>query len=108
MFMHLNCDKHSTRRGLFIPLTVMMAILLSGKSQSVRGQGCIASRGTCISPGHSGLHLGGEEKMPPPSGFQASLGYRWLHSDRMFIHDVEQTQREADGSQEINDSHFMD
>src|SRR2546425_12906838 len=37
-----------------------------------------------------------------------SVGYRWLHSDRMFSHDVEQTDREADGSQEINNSNFID
>jgi hypothetical protein len=50
----------------------------------------------------------GDEALPPTSGFQASVGYRWLHSDRMFINGVEQTRREAEGSQEINDSHFID
>jgi hypothetical protein len=44
----------------------------------------------------------------PSSGFEASVAYRWLHSDRMFSYDAEQKQREADGSQEINDSHFID
>ncbi|MBI3414070.1 MAG: hypothetical protein HY043_01920 [Verrucomicrobia bacterium] len=46
--------------------------------------------------------------MPPTSGFQATIAYRWLHSDRMFSHDVEQTQREVESSQEINDSNFID
>ena len=61
-----------------------------------------------MTPGQYGVHLEGDEALPPASGFQGSVGYRWLHSDRMFSHDVEQTDREADGSQEINDSNFID
>ena len=44
----------------------------------------------------------------PSSGFQGSASYRWLHSDRMFVNDVEQTQRTAEGSQEVNDLNFID
>ena len=79
-----------------------------GYSPSVFGQGCIASRGTCLTPGHSDIHAGAGEILPPSSGFQAAVGYRWLHSDRMFANDVEQKQIETEGSQEINDSHFID
>lgn len=108
MFMCQHAFKRLNSLHMLYPLVVLVAVLLFGNSQTVFAQGCVASRGTCISPGHSGMHLGGEEKMPPASGFQGSLGYRWLHSDRMFSNDVEQTQREAEGSQEINDSHFVD
>lgn len=61
-----------------------------------------------MTPGHYGIQLGNEGVLPPSSGFQGSVGYRWLHSDRMFINDIEQTQREAEGSQEINNSSFVD
>jgi hypothetical protein len=101
----INLFKHCRIR--FILVTVF-ASLLPGKSQTIFAQGCIASRGTGLTPGHYGVHLGSEGALPPSSGFQGSVGYRWLHSDRMFIYDVEQTQREAEGSEEINDSHFID
>ncbi len=69
------------------------------------GQGCITSRGLGMPGGQCGMHLGMEDD---DSAIQASVGYRWLHSDRMFIRDVEQRQRSLEGSQEINDSHFID
>ncbi len=47
-------------------------------------------------------------ELQPAEGFSAATGYRWLHSDRHFVGDVEQTQRQAEGSQVINDSHFVD
>jgi hypothetical protein len=93
---------------ILVPLVVMLVTLLLGKSQTVFAQGCVVSRGTGITPGQYGVHLGNEEALPPTSGFQGSVGYRWLHSDRMFINDVEQTRRGAEGSQEINDSNFLD
>ena len=89
-------------------LAMLLVTLVLGKSQTVFAQGCVASRGTGMTACQSGTHLMGDEVQPPTSGFQASVGYRWLHSDRMFIYDVEQKQREADGSQEINNSNFID
>jgi hypothetical protein len=53
-----------------------------------------------------GLTLG--ESLPPEHGFQVGVGYRWLHSDRHFVGDQEQTQRQQEGSEVINDSHFVD
>ncbi len=85
----------------------VIAAALAHGSIAGYAQGCIASRGTEITPGHS-MQLGDDEAPPPTSGFQATVGYRWLHSDSMFVHDVEQKQIEAEGSQEINDSHFID
>ncbi len=55
-------------------------------------------------PGHYGMHLADEVEAPATYGFESSVNYRWLHSDRMFVHDVEQ----APGNAEINDSHFID
>jgi len=40
--------------------------------------------------------------------WQGSLAYRWLHSDRHFIGDSEQPQRQANGSEVINDVHTFD
>src|SRR6266540_246516 len=96
------------RVKVFVPLVALLATLVLCTSQTIFAQGCVASRGTCMTPGQHGAHLMSDEALPPTSCFQGSIGYRWLHSDRMFIHDVEQTQREAEGSQEINDSHFID
>jgi hypothetical protein len=90
-----------------LEVAVLIAFTLD-RSNIVLGQGCIASRGS----GMSSCELGGlvtdEGQLPPTSGFQGAVSYRWLHSDRMFVHDVEQTQREDEGSQEINDQHFFD
>lgn len=52
------------------------------------------------------MHPG--EPLPPEHGFQASIGYRWLDSHTMFIGDQEQKQRQAEGSEVINHSHFID
>src|SRR2546426_47930 len=78
-------------------------------SPSARPQGCVASRGAglpCTALGHTDLGLG--EPLPPSEGFQANVAYRWLHSHRHFVGDVEQTRRQEEGSQVINDSHFTD
>jgi hypothetical protein len=72
-------------------------------------QGCVAARGSgmpCGILGHP--ELGGGEPLPPTSGFQANVGYRYLHSHRHFVGDVEQTQREEEGSEVVNHSHFTD
>jgi len=44
----------------------------------------------------------------PPGGWQASLAYRWLHSDRHFIDDSEQEERQEEGTEVINDVHTFD
>lgn len=48
------------------------------------------------------------EGLPPSTGWQSSVGYRYLHSHRHFVGDVEQEQREDEGSEVINHSQFID
>lgn len=65
-------------------------------------QGCVAVRGGgfCMAP-HDVDNVDNDP-------WAASVSYRWLHSDRHFVGDVEQTQRKAQGTEVINDSHFID
>lgn len=74
-------------------------------------QGCIAIRGTgmCMRPGHH-HPVGAEAGDNPiaPEHWQVALSYRWLHSDRHFVGDEEQKQRQRLGTEVINDSHFID
>ena len=105
--MHRNEFKASRGAGVVSSLSILLASFAVLEPSAVFAQGCIASRGTgLMSSSCQGVHAG--EESHPETGFRASVGYRWLHSDRMFIHDDEQTQRETEGSQEINDSHFID
>jgi len=101
-FIHrfANCRIH-------LRLAALIAALVLGQSQSVLAQGCVNARGTGMTACQHEGHLA-DVLQPQASGLQLSVGYRWLHSDRMFIGDVEQPQRQAEGSQEINDSHFID
>ncbi len=41
----------------------------------------------------------------PTAGWQSSIGYRWLYSDRPFVGTEEQTEQEQEGGQFINDLH---
>ncbi len=86
--------------------TLLIAGLIPSPSH---GQGCVASRGAGLPTGISGLHGGlmGEHS-DAASKWQAAVGYRWLHSDRHFVGDVEQVHRQNEGSEVINDSHFTD
>jgi hypothetical protein len=106
--MRQNSLMPSVDRIITVTALALLATAVPGLSPTAFAQGCIASRGTSMTPGHYGMQLGSEQALPPTSGFQGSVGYRWLHSDRMFVNDMEQTQREAEGSQEINDSNFID
>jgi hypothetical protein len=83
---------------------VLLAVCLT-PNQRVLAQGCVAARGAGM-PCGVGLNLG--EPLPPFSGFEANVGYRWLHSDRHFVGDVEQTQRQREGSEVINNQNFVD
>lgn len=76
-------------------------IILSSPVPEALGQGCVAARsGSCF-------QLPGTE-LQPFEGFSAAAGYRWLHSDKHFTGDHEDTFRQEEGSQVINDSHFVD
>lgn len=77
-------------------------------SSSISAQEEAASREAGIDPNTFESLLWNQADVSLDSRFQAFAGYRWLHADRMFIHDHEQKQFEEEGSEEINDSHFMD
>ena len=86
--------------------TVCLAAALlgvAGLESSVFAQGCVQSRGAggCMLMQGNDIYL-------HPGQWQASIGYRWLHSDRHFVGDREQPQRQAAGNEVINDSHFID
>ncbi|MDB6036860.1 MAG: hypothetical protein JWM99_701 [Verrucomicrobiales bacterium] len=102
--MHPTLNPSRKLRG---PLLALLGTLVIGQTQSTFAQGCVASRGAGTTPIH-GMDFNDEGALPPESGFQASVGYRWLNSDRHFVHDVEQTQRETAGDQVINRSNFID
>lgn len=89
-------------------LITSVACAVAMMPSSIFGQGCVAAHGAGMPCGmlETGLHAG--EPLPPSSGFQASYGYRWLHSDRHFTGDHEDSFRHDEGSQVINDSHFSD
>ena len=94
--------KHSLTK-----LSCLVALLLGGAGfeSPLYAQGCVAARGAGVSACQLGQH---GDLLPPDTGFQASVSYRWLDSHRHFVGDVEQKQREAEGSQVINHSHFID
>jgi hypothetical protein len=46
--------------------------------------------------------------LPPESGWQVSVGYRWFQSGRHFTGDHEDVHRQEEGSQVENDSNFID
>ncbi|MCC6232689.1 MAG: hypothetical protein IT580_08590 [Verrucomicrobiales bacterium] len=82
--------------------TLLGAILVLAQANiSAYGQGCVAARGGAC------FHLPGME-LKPHEGFQAGVGYRWFTSDRHYVGSHEETQRQAEGSEVINKSHFVD
>lgn len=78
--------------------------LFSSASTNGLAQGCVATRGA----GLCSIHGAAEGGIPASGDWQASVGYRWLHSDRHFVGDREQKQRQQLGNEVINDSHFID
>lgn len=85
--------------------TVALAVLAFSTPAvtTALGQGCVQSRGA------SGCSMmNGEDVYLPDGGWQASVSYRWLNSDRHFVGGQEQPQRMERGDNVINDSHFID
>lgn len=79
---------------------ILLIFGLGWLPERVAGQGCVASRGAqCFIPG-AHTHM--------ESGIEAQLSYRWFRSDRHYVGDEEQTHREEEGSQVINNSNFID
>lgn len=79
----------------------LLAAFLLGPSDS-KAQGCVIARG------------GGGAMILEGVGFlergelQVSVAYRYLHSDRHFVGDEEQTHRQKEDTQVENHSHFID
>jgi len=84
--------------------TALIALVLTALPlQKPLAQGCVPAKGACISNAQMAAHDGdGEGK------FYASTIYRWLHSDRHFVGSEEQKERQREGSEVVNDSHFVD
>ncbi len=66
-------------------------------------QGCVIARG-----GGGGAMVMQGDGFPEPGDWQMSLAYRYFHSDRHFIGDEEQPQRQEQGTQVDNWSNFID
>src|SRR5258708_6383207 len=83
-------------------------LLLLSVPVGAQAQGCVAA-GFCplspISPVAAGDLT---NTVIAPNGWQGSVAYRWFKSDRHFVGDVEQPQRQANGSEVINDVHSFD
>lgn len=96
-----------TRAAMFVA-SFGLFLLLATVPPSVQAQGCVAA-GFCplspISPVAAGDLTNG---VVAPNGWQAAVAYRWFKSDRHFVGDVEQPQRQAAGSEVINDVHSFD
>src|SRR5678815_2295823 len=93
----------NSRSGTAFVAAVFCASMFHPQQQAM-AQGCVAARGAGMSS-HTTRMLGqGGEILPPESGWQASVGYRWLHSDRHFTGDHEDKERQEEGSEVINDS----
>lgn len=82
-------------------ICVALAALLQSLAPSALGQGCVAARGAGVCNIH-GVHTDDDAK------WDASIGYRWLNSDRHFVGDHEERQRKAQGSEVINNSNYID
>ena len=93
-----------TRIDLHLKSRAILAgvIALLATQGSALAQGCVAVRGA----GSCAANPAGMTNLLD-SKWLASLSYRWLHSDRHFVGDVEQTARHVTGNQVINDSHFI-
>lgn len=84
--------------------TVALISQLTFSSEAM-AQGCVAVRGgMCLLSGAQ--HPEGHDFADQP--WQINLAYRWLHSDRHFSGDDEHPNRQIDGTEVINDSHFLD
>jgi hypothetical protein len=97
--MRLLLPRRKPKKLLTQTLLLLAALLMVPNALS---QGCVQSRGA-----RNGLMLG-EDAYLAADSWEGNVGYRWLHSDRHFVGGQEQPQRQANGSEVINDSHFID
>lgn len=86
---------------LLLSFTLSLSLIVQVK---MTGQGCIAVR-------HMSCATGGINNTSTAltkGEIQFTTGYRYLHSYKHFVGKVEQTQRVAEGTQVINNSHSFD
>ena len=86
-------------------LNIGVVSLLAALPNHVLAQGCIAVRGadSCFSdPMYDSM------SDETNQNWTATIAYRYLHSFRHFVGDVEQKQREIAGNQVINHQNFVD
>lgn len=84
----------------------VLLLALAPLQSSVHGQGCIAVRGVGLCLLANGAHP--EDAHMKSGDWLFTVGYRWLNSDRHFVGDQEQKHRQEQGTEVINQSHFVD
>ena len=85
----IDVRERSYRHLILAAITAAVGV----SSPSAMAQGCVAGRcpaGAPLGFQQAGLELGER----PFAGLQTSFGYRWLRSDRHFIGNDEQEERE--------------
>lgn len=92
----------------FVAAIFSLLLLSGGAVQRTRAQGCVAAGFCPISP-ISPVAAGDLTNAIVSAGrWQGSVAYRWFKSDRHFVGDIEQPERQANGSEVINDVHSFD
>src|SRR5205085_5591288 len=98
-------------RWLFAGIAMLVWFVLP--SPNAWAQGCVASReGVCVTDSHAGSSvwgMGGShgESWLSPRRWEVEVDYRYFHSHRHFVGDVEQTQRAAQRTEVNNIVHIM-
>jgi hypothetical protein len=91
-------------------LILSVCALTIGARATLQAQGCVAVRGSsqCALNHYDPLGMAGDSGLLGPGDWQVGLSYRWLHSDRHFRGEEEQDERQENGTEVVNDSHFID
>lgn len=87
-------------RRLPLAACIVGAALALSFAPGAFAQGCVVAHGSGM-PAAFGT-------ADPSNPWSLSLAYRWFQSDRHFVGKEEQKHRQAEGSQVINRSHFVD
>ena len=83
---------------------VLLTLLIISTTYSVvQAQGCVAIRGNSSFGGN----VGGGFNLSK-GDFNTQLSYRYFRSDRHFRGDVEETHRQEEGTEVVNNSTFLD
>ncbi len=87
----------STLLGLAVPSASLLFLV------NAHGQGCVIARGANFS-----MMTHDHDSFLQPGDWQASIAHRWFRSDRHFRGTHEEPHRKNEGTEVINDSHFLD